>query len=76
LSEMNWLVVISKHWGKILGGLLGLIFALLVINYGFWWSVFIFICIGIGLLIGWKLDLDNDIGASIKRIFTKKDDLE
>jgi len=76
LSEMNWLVVISKNWGKILGGLLGLIFALLVINYGFWWSVFIFICIGIGLLIGWKLDLDNDIGASIKRIFTKKDDLE
>ncbi len=76
MSEMNWLVVISKHWGKILGGLLGLIFALLVINYGFWWSVFIFICIGIGLLIGWKLDLDNDIGASIKRIFTKKDDLE
>ncbi len=76
MSEMNWLVVISKNWGKILGGLLGLIFALLVINYGFWWSVFIFICIGIGLLIGWKLDLDNDIGASIKRIFTKKDDLE
>jgi len=41
MSELNWWVIFSKHWGKILGGLLGLIFAILVVSYGFWVSVFI-----------------------------------
>ncbi len=76
LSEMNWWSEINKHWGKILGGLLGLIFALLVIYYGFWWSVFIYFCIGIGMLIGWKLDVSQDIGGFFKRLFSTKDKQE
>jgi len=74
LSEMNWWLIISKHWGKILGGLLGLIFALLVLYYGFWWSLFIYICIGVGLLIGWKLDATNDVGGFFRRLFSTKEE--
>ncbi|MDW7740180.1 MAG: DUF2273 domain-containing protein [Bacillota bacterium] len=71
MSELNWWVVLSKHWGKILGGLLGLFFALLVIKYGFWSSVFIFFCIGVGLLIGWRI---KDISRFFKRLFSSKDE--
>ncbi len=74
MSEKNWWQIISEHWGKILGGLLGLVFALLVINVGFWWSVFIFLCVGIGLLIGWRLEVSKNIGLYLNRIFSPKDE--
>lgn len=74
MSEQNWWHVAKEHWGKILGGLLGLIFAILVISIGFWWSVFVYICVGIGLLIGWRLDVSKNVGLYLNRIFAPKDD--
>ena len=74
MSEQNWWHVVKEHWGKILGGLLGLIFAILVINIGFWWSVFVFLCVGIGLLIGWRLDVSKNVGLYLNRIFAPRDD--
>ncbi len=74
MSEHNWWIVVNEHWGKILGGLLGLVFAILVINIGFWWSVFIFLCVAIGLLIGWRLEVSKNIGLYVNRIFAPKDD--
>lgn len=74
MSDMNWLETAGKHWGKIIGGLLGLIFALLVVNYGFWMSLFIFVCIAIGILVGWRLDIGKDVGIYIRRFFSTKDD--
>ncbi len=74
MPETNWWIFLSKHWGKILGALLGLIFALLVINYGFWISLFIFLCIALGLLIGWRLDLAEDVGRFFRRLFSTKNE--
>ncbi len=74
MSEINWWLLISKHWRKILGALLGLIFALLVVNYGFWVSIFIFLCIGIGLFIGWRLDVSKDAGQFFRHLFSSKDE--
>lgn len=74
MSEQNWWYVVKEHWGKILGGLLGLIFAILVINIGFWWSVFVFFCVGIGLLIGWRLDVSKNVGLYLDRIFAPRKD--
>ncbi len=74
MSEHNWWQFAGKHWGKILGGLLGLIFALLVINIGFWWSVFIFLCVGVGLIIGWRLEVSKNVGLYINRVFAPKDE--
>ncbi|MFO7952374.1 MAG: DUF2273 domain-containing protein [Bacillota bacterium] len=71
---MNWWILISKNWGKILGGLLGLIFALLVLYYGFWWSLFIYICIALGIMIGWKLDANKGISGFFKRHFSTKEE--
>ncbi len=73
MSETNWWNFFSEHWGKIVGALIGLIFALLVINYGFWLSLFIFLCIAVGLLIGWRLDVSNNVGRFLNRFFSKDD---
>jgi uncharacterized membrane protein len=74
LSEINWWAVINNNWGKIIGALLGLVFALLVINYGFWLSMFLFLCIAVGLLIGWRLDVSKNVGRFFNRLFSSKDD--
>ncbi len=58
-----------NNWGKVLGAILGLIFALLVINYGFWVSIFIFLCIGIGLVVGWRFDIGPGISRFLGRFF-------
>lgn len=73
MSETNWWNFFSEHWRKIVGALIGLIFALLVINYGFWLSLFIFLCIAVGLLIGWRLDVSNNVGRFLNRFFSKDD---
>lgn len=74
MSELNWWVMLNRHWGKILGGLLGLVFALLVINVGFWWSVFIYICVAVGLLIGWRLEVSKNVGQYLNRIFSSSNE--
>ena len=74
MSELNWWVIMNRHWGKILGGLLGLVFALLVINVGFWWSVFIYICVAAGLLIGWRLEVSKNVGQYLSRIFSSSNE--
>lgn len=69
MSETNWWTLLSRHWGKVMGGLFGLLFALLVVKFGFWTSIFIFVCIGAGILIGWRLDLDVRFKRWVDRLF-------
>jgi uncharacterized membrane protein len=69
LTELNWWTLLSKNWGKILGAFLGLIFALIVINYGFWVAIFVFLCIGIGLILGWRLDVGPGLSRLLDRFF-------
>ena len=52
--------LVTHHWGKTLGILLGLLFGILVIFIGLLETVFITICIFIGYLVGKRLD-ENDI---------------
>jgi len=74
LYDLNLLVMMSKHWGKFLGGLLGLIFAILVIALGFWWAIFVFLCISIGIFIGWRFDLGNGLHNLLEQLFAKRKD--
>ncbi|MGI6098027.1 MAG: DUF2273 domain-containing protein [Dethiobacteria bacterium] len=47
---------LEAHKGKLLGGLAGLIIAFLIIQFGFWRSLFILFCIAIGIYIGWRFE--------------------
>ena len=58
-----------NHKGKILGVLGGLIFAILVISYGFFAALFICLCIAAGFYIGKRIDAKINIRQSVGDIF-------
>lgn len=59
--DWEWLRDLAIHHRyKALGGLGGLVFALLVIRFGLPWTVFILLCAGTGYWIGMKLDEEPD----------------
>lgn len=43
---------IVKHIGEVIGGALGLVFAVLVLTIGFLKTLFLVLCIAIGVFIG------------------------
>ncbi len=47
-----------RNWGKVIGGLLGLVLGLLFIKYGFWHTVLLILIVTLGVYAGGKL-LDN-----------------
>jgi uncharacterized membrane protein len=64
----------SRHWGKVLGGLLGLLFALMILKFGWLGALFINFCVAIGIFIGWRLDVAGGLSNLIARIFSSRDD--
>lgn len=70
---MNFWGIFSKNWGKILGGVVGLIVALMVLNYG-WKTLLVFAFIALGVFIGWRLDADENFRHFIERLFSYRED--
>lgn len=63
----------KHHKGKTIGIILGLVFGIMVVSFGFWQTVFIYFCVFLGFFIGKKLDSRINIKESVTKIFTKKD---
>ncbi len=57
----------KSNKGRFIGMLAGLLFGILVLVVGFWRSVFLAICIGVGYFIGSMYD-----GCSKLRMFLRK----
>ncbi len=64
----NILIELLKHRGKIIGLLIGLAFACSVINYGFWRTFFIMLCLYLGFIIGKRIDDNESLKSVIERI--------
>ncbi|NLW25176.1 MAG: DUF2273 domain-containing protein [Clostridia bacterium] len=64
--------LVTHHWGKTLGILLGLLFGILVIFIGLLETVFITICIFIGYLVGKRLDENDSFYELINKYFRDK----
>lgn len=62
----------EHHRGKVIGIALGLLAGILIVAYGFWKSLFIIICIGVGYLIGKNIDDNKSFDDWIQRIFKDK----
>ncbi|MDI6602129.1 MAG: DUF2273 domain-containing protein [Thermoanaerobacteraceae bacterium] len=60
--------ILEKHFGKIVGMALGLLFAILVIALGFWKTIFVLICILIGYYLGKIIDNREDLRNFLDRI--------
>lgn len=69
---MDWMTLFCELWkkdrGKIIGTILGLLFALFVICFGFWQAIFIALCIFIGLSIGKAIDNNGSLKIAIIKI--------
>ena len=55
--DWEWLRELAQfHRNKVIGGLGGLVFALLIMRFGFLWTGFILLCCGTGYWVGKRLD--------------------
>ncbi|MGE5422463.1 MAG: DUF2273 domain-containing protein [Ignavibacteriales bacterium] len=61
------LYIWENHRGKAVGLILGLLGGILVINYGFWKSVFIVLLIALGYVIGKAIDDNEDFDNWINK---------
>lgn len=72
MFERFLLLILTEHRGKTIGILLGLIAAILFINYGFWRTLFIILCIALGYCIGKILDDNKNVEDWVKELFKQK----
>lgn len=63
--------LIFKHKGAFLGGLLGLIIAVLILIIGFWKALLVLLLVGIGIVLGMAIDGNNMIKNSMDRFKSK-----
>ena len=69
----NFMLFWQNHRGKVIGCIIGLLFALSVIKLGFWLSIFIVACLAVGYCIGRTVDNRVDIKDFVDGLFKSKD---
>ncbi len=52
----SFLLFLQENRGKVCGGLVGLLVALLVAIFGFWTSLFIILCVLAGAFLGGRIE--------------------
>jgi len=48
--------ILARHWGKVVGSVLGLVVALMIMRVGIWWTAFSALCVYIGYRLGKQMD--------------------
>jgi len=61
----------ENNWGKILGGSLGFLVALILIFFGFWKGIFIIICVLAGSYIGNKIEPGDELNRTFSKLWTR-----
>ncbi len=61
--------VLNEHWGKVLGGVVGLIIALLLVIFGFWRGLFIIICVLAGVYVGSRYEKSEEVRDFFRRLW-------
>lgn len=64
---------LAEHWGKVIGGLLGLVVGLAIILFGFWRTLFIFFCIALGTYAGKLFDRNERLQGLLNRFWPDSD---
>lgn len=71
MERWSFIDFIKLHKGKIIGVIIGLLFGILVLTVGFWKSLFILVCIAIGLWIGGSFDNREKFFKFLDKILPK-----
>lgn len=64
---------VAEHWGKIVGGLAGLLVGLAIIVFGFWRSLFIFLCVAAGIYIGRLFDRNEGLQSLLQKFWPDRE---
>lgn len=73
LDEHSILKFIKENPGKILGGLCGLLVAVVVVVFGFWRGLFILFCVSAGIYLGARAENDEGISRFLEKIRFKRE---
>lgn len=65
-------IIFEQHRGKAIGIVFGLIASILFINYGFWRTIFVIVCIALGFFVGKELDEKKNFDRWLKHMFKDK----
>lgn len=65
--------LLAEHWGKALGGLIGLLIGLTIIIFGFWRSLLLFVCIALGIYLGKMFDRHEGLQNVLQRFWPDRD---
>ena len=68
----EWQVFFLKNRGKILGIVLGGGFGFFAIAFGFLKALFLAFCLGVGYVVGRRLDEEQNFGSLWDKIFKEK----
>ncbi|GAV22367.1 DUF2273 domain-containing protein [Carboxydothermus pertinax] len=68
----EWQGFFMKNRGKILGIVLGGGFGFFAIAFGFFKALFLAFCLGLGYLIGKRLDEEQDFSSIWEKIFKER----
>lgn len=62
-----------EHKDKIIGGILGLIVALLFVIFGFWQGLFIIVLVLVGAFLGSRTDLRRELQHILNRLWYNRE---
>lgn len=68
LDEHSVLKFIKENPGKILGGLCGLLVAIVIVIFGFWRGFFILLCVSAGVYLGARVENNGGINEFLEKI--------
>ncbi len=63
--------LLSENWGKVVGGFLGFLVAILFLLFGFWKALLIIILILVGIYLGGKYEQGEGLHRVIDKAWQK-----
>jgi uncharacterized membrane protein len=73
LSKQILRQFLAEHWGKVVGGLAGLLVGLVFVIFGFWRSLVIFTFVILGVYLGKTLDRNDSLRGLFQRFWSDSD---
>jgi len=64
-----WLDFLTRHGGKVIFSILGLIFGLAVLSKGFFAALFLLACLILGYFLGKQVDEGEKLTSFLERLF-------
>lgn len=69
MPDETWQRFLANNLGKLLGVTLGLLLGWMIIEYGFFRTLFVIVLIALGYFFGKKADDGEDLRGLLRRIF-------